>query len=211
MRRGRRRQQLRRRRVFAFLALILLALGAIVGLRWVISVIRDPSSLVSRPAVPRVQHLDAINSSARRNHLDAALVAAVIAVESGFDPTARSLSGALGLMQLMPETAKHLAAVSGGTAFKVSDLMDPAINIRYGCACLRLMLRHYHGSEIPALAAYNAGMGSVDGWAKRAGVQGRRLKSEHIPYSETRAYVDRVVRFREEYRRIYGDRLYREK
>ena len=69
---------------------------------------------------------------AKNYHLDPALLAAVIYQESKFNPDARSDRGALGLMQLLPETGKGIAERTGGTKFRVSDLYDPEINVRYG-------------------------------------------------------------------------------
>ncbi len=83
--------------------------------------------------------------------------------ESKFDADARSDRGAIGLMQLLPETAKGIAARTGGSQFRVSDLYDPEINVRYGAWYLRHLLDKY-GSERLALAAYNAGQANVDRW-----------------------------------------------
>ncbi len=138
-----------------------------------------------------------IAAHARNYGLDPALLAAVIYRESKFDADARSRSGAIGLMQLLPETAKGIALHTGGRRFVVSDLRDPEINIRYGAFYLRRLLRRY-GDERLALAAYNAGQRNVDQWI----AEGRE-----IAFAETREYVDEVLELREVYRRAYGDEL----
>ena len=126
--------------------------------------------------------------------LDPALLAAVIYQESKFHVHARSSSGAIGLMQLLPSTAKGIAVHTGGSRFRVSDLDDPEINVRYGAWYLRHLLEKY-GDEQDALAAYNAGQDNVDRW-RRAG--------RGIVFPETRAYVERVEELKKIYRDAYG-------
>jgi peptidoglycan lytic transglycosylase len=134
---------------------------------------------------------------ARNYRLDPALLAAVIYQESKFNSSARSKQGALGLMQLLPETAKGIALRTGGSKFEVEDLWEPEINIRYGSWYLRHLLDKY-GDEGLALAAYNAGQHNVDEWRKRGvGIQ----------FEETRHFVDRVQELTKIYRHAYGDRL----
>src|SRR5207244_6353413 len=110
---------------------------------------------------------------------------------------ARSRSGALGLMQLLPATAKGIALRTGGIRFRVADLYDPEINVRYGAWYLRHLLDKY-GDERLALAAYNAGQRNVDRW---------REEGRGIAFSETRAYVDHVEELKAIYREAYGSRL----
>jgi soluble lytic murein transglycosylase-like protein len=125
-----------------------------------------PSSAASRRFEPLVQEY------ASRHALRPELVRAVIQVESGFNPFATSPKGAMGLMQLMPQTARELG---------VRNAYDPEENIRGGTKYLRFLLDRYAGNEELALAAYNAGSGAVDKY-------GRRIP----PYRETRDYVRKV-------------------
>jgi soluble lytic murein transglycosylase len=134
-----------------------------------------------------------VRTHAAQDGLDPALLAAVIEQESKFRPAARSSSGAIGLMQLLPSTAKGIAVHTGGTRFVVSDLYNPEINVRYGAWYLRHLLDKYH-DEREALAAYNAGQENVDRW---------RSRGEPIQFPETRAYVARVERLKSIYRRAY--------
>ena len=108
-----------------------------------------------------------VRGHARNYQLDPALLAAVIYQESKFKADATSSSGAIGLMQLLPDTAKGIALHTGGSKFRVEDLYDPEINVRYGAWYLRHLLDKY-GDEQDALAAYNAGQDNVDRW-RRAG------------------------------------------
>ena len=130
--------------------------------------------------------------------LDPALLAAVIYQESKFRAHARSSSGAIGLMQLLPGTAEGIAIHTGGTRFRVSDLDDPEINVRYGSWYLRHLLDKY-GDERTALAAYNAGQENVDHW---------RAEGKGIEFAETRHYVKRVEHLKTLYRRGYRAQLY---
>jgi soluble lytic murein transglycosylase len=132
-----------------------------------------------------------VRGHAAHYDLDPAFLAAVIYTESKFDASARSDSGAVGLMQLTPETAKGIAIRTGGHAFTVADLDDPEINVRYGAWYLGHLFRKYHDQRL-VLAAYNAGQGNVDRWLADGG---------EIRFAETKAYVGRV----EEVERIYRD------
>jgi Transglycosylase SLT domain len=114
-----------------------------------------------------------INEISGRHHLDPDLVNSVIHAESGFDPKAVSRKGAQGLMQLMPQTASKLG---------VDDAFDPGSNVEGGTRYLRSLLERYNFDLVKALAAYNAGPQRVEQYG---GVP---------PYSETQAYVARIVR-----------------
>jgi soluble lytic murein transglycosylase-like protein len=132
--------------------------------------IRSTKPLASR--ADREQFEPLVQQHASRHALRPELVRAVIQVESGFNPRARSPKGATGLMQLMPETAADLG---------VRDPYDPGENIRGGTLYLRRLLDRFDGDEELALAAYNAGPGAVDKY-------GRQVP----PYRETRDYVKKV-------------------
>ena len=138
-----------------------------------------------------------VRGHARNYQLDPALLAAVIYQESRFRADAESGSGAIGLMQLRPDTAKGIAIRTGGSRFTTADLYNPEINVRYGSWYLRHLLNKY-SDEKTALAAYNAGQRNVDTW---------RAEGKGIQFSETRAYVDRVEELKGIYRHAYGEEL----
>ena len=139
-----------------------------------------------------------VRTYAQQQRLDPALLAAVIETESKFNSSALSSAGAVGLLQLTPATAQGIALYTHGTKFRLSDLKNPDINVRYGTWYLRQLLDHYHGNERLALAAYNAGKGNVDGWL---------AQHEGIQFADTRAYVDKVESLKKLYRRVYASEL----
>ena len=153
-----------------------------------------------------LEYPSVIRQQAAEKHLDPALVAAVIYAETKFDPRTSS-AGAVGLMQLMPETAVYLAHRSGATTFTTADLSTPQVNIAYGSYYLRYLLDEFHGSTMQALAAYNGGEANVDNWIARARAQGRRFGIADIPFPETRDYVQRVLQARGNYRHTYASQL----
>jgi len=157
---------------------------------------------VGRAAFP-LKHADELGAAAARHRLSPALVAAVIYVESGFDAGVRSDSGAVGLMQVMPQTADEIAAQTDGFRFRRGDLAEPAVNVRYGCYYLRRLVDRYDGSLVCALAAYNAGAAHVDEWLAGRG----DLAVGSIPFPETREYVRRVLHYRDIYADLYGPLL----
>ncbi len=147
-----------------------------------------------------------IREQAAEKHVDPALIAAVIYAETKFDPRP-SAAGAQGLMQILPATAYYLAQLSGGRRFTASDLATPSINVAYGSYYLRYLLDHYNGNEMLAVAAYNGGLANVDRWVAQANASGRELTVGAIPFTETRAYVQRVLDAQRAYRVTYPGQL----
>ncbi|MDP9177613.1 MAG: transglycosylase SLT domain-containing protein [Gemmatimonadota bacterium] len=145
---------------------------------------------------------EALDSSARANGLDPALVAGLIRAESSFNPRATSPVGARGLMQLMPDVGRALARSRGIPALDADRLYEPVMNIRLGTAHLAGLFRG-NREVVQILAAYNAGESRVKRWVRKAGASDPELFTERIPYVETRDYVRGVVRNRAFYRALY--------
>jgi soluble lytic murein transglycosylase len=182
------------------------AVGLIVVVIVVVVVVVPAFKRIVRDITLPLAYTSIIRQQASEKHLRPALIAAVIFAESKFAPRTSS-AGAIGLMQIEPETARFLAHRSGGTGFSVADLNDPAVNIAYGSYYLRYLLDHYNGNKLLALAAYNGGETNVDRWAAEAQARGHTLTVSDIPFPETRAYVEKVLRAQRDYRRTYPTEL----
>lgn len=189
------RKALRRRRIVA-----LGSVAALLGLFAGVLVASGAFDHALKELTLPLRHEDVIRQQADEKEVDAALIAAVIYSESKFSDQTSS-AGARGLMQITPEAAQFIEKQSGGTTFKLSDLGDPELNIRYGTFLLRELLDRYDGDEAAALAAYNAGPGNADKWG------GSNLTVAEIPFPETRAYVEEVLDKRREYRHEYATEL----
>jgi soluble lytic murein transglycosylase-like protein len=136
-------------------------------------------------AADRQRYAQIISTVAKEHGLEAALLHALITVESGYDARARSPKGAMGLTQLMPDTARR---------YQVADIWDPRENVRGGARYLRDLLGMFGNDLSLALAAYNAGEAAVLQY-------GRKIP----PYPETRNYVPRVL---QQYRLLSGEKVY---
>ena len=175
------------------LAVVLVAAAAAGVVAWTVTA--EPE-WYQRARYP-LRYETIVRSHARNYELPPTLLAAVIYTESKFEPTRARGAGAVGLMQLLPETAKGIAVRTGETRFVLSDLLDPEINVRYGSWYLRNLLNRYDDVST-ALAAYHAGPGNVDEW---------RSKGVGIQFPETRSYVDKVLDVQRVYADDYPDEL----
>jgi soluble lytic murein transglycosylase len=195
------RRRLRLRRL-AWLAAAVVVIGGLIA-----AVVAPRVDKAVQEVVLPLRHDDIIRQQARQKGLDPALIAGVIFTESRFrDQT--SHAGAKGLMQLLPSTADDIARKSGGTAFVQGDLANPQVNIAYGSFYLRYLLRRYGGNEVLAIAAYNAGEGRVDQWIFETRHRGEEFDhARHIPFPETRHYVQQVLEARAKYREQYAREL----
>jgi len=142
-------------------------------------VIRDNNGQGSEPSTVNASYEELIRAASGRHNVNADLIRAVIKAESDFRSNARSHKGAMGLMQLMPETAR---------LHHVADAYDPSENVEGGVRHLKMLLERYQGDLQLSLAAYNAGSGAVE---RHGGIP---------PFAETKEYVRRVLRFYDSYR-----------
>ena len=178
-------------RFLTLIAVAVLAIAAVAA--WVVETEPDVYLRVRYPL--EYEHI--VRAHARNYDLDPALLAAVVYVESRFDPDVESPAGAIGLMQLLPDTAKGIALRTGGDRFVVDDLRNPEINVRYGSWYLEHLRERYRDTKL-VLAAYHAGQGNVDRWQE---------DGAGIAFPETRSYVAEVMRLRDVYADAYSTEL----
>ena len=143
---------------------------------------------------------------ARQRNLDPYIVAALIRQESEFNPQALSSAHAYGLTQVVPSTGRALARRAGVRRFSNRLLFQPSTNLKLGTYYLRSLLDQWGGKWEPALASYNAGKSRVSDWLTWNSYQEPAEFVESIPFTETREYVQAVLRNAAVYRQLYGVR-----
>jgi len=154
-----------------------------------------------RAAFP-LPYESSLRSAAMHNQLDPMLVAGLIRQESAFESKAMSHAGAIGLMQVMPKTALKVAGEMK-VRYRRSELTDPGYNLQLGSRYLANLLQSF-GTREAALAAYNAGEDHVTEWTAGQNYLETAEFVESIPFTETREYVQIVIRNAEVYRQVYG-------
>lgn len=150
-----------------------------------------------------IKYSEPVEKYSKEYDLDKYLVYAVIQAESKFDPNAKSEVGAIGLMQIMEETAIECNEKAEFGYNIPQDLKDPEINIRIGCYYLSRLLDVFEGDKKLALAAYNGGIGNVNKWLDDEAYANGNGGLDITPYQETNDYVDKVLKSYERYREIY--------
>jgi soluble lytic murein transglycosylase len=150
---------------------------------------------------PRV-YAELVSQNAALNGLSEGLVYALIRAESGFSPAVKSSAGAIGLMQMMPATAKLTAREKGD--FNPQRLTVPEYNIRLGTKHLHDLMKEHNGDVVSVAAAYNAGSAALERWKKSFKGLKKDEFIESIPYQETRDYVKKVYASAATYRQLYG-------
>ena len=191
-----RREEERQRRAL-IMAVVVFALALVVYFL-------SQSEPVQRRYLYPYPYQELVELYAKANGVDSALVASVIMNESRFQNDARSSRGAIGLMQIMPETAQWIAFQLGDDNFSLEKLREPETNIRYGVWYLAELQREFAGNNILALAAYNAGRGTVRDWIEEGDWPWTFHALDKIPYPETRSYVKNVLQNRIRYEKLYS-------
>jgi len=147
---------------------------------------------------------NAVKRYAVENQLDPYLVAALIRQESEFNPAAVSRADAIGLMQLLPVTGKRMAHELKVRKYSVGMLVEPGVNVQLGTRYFRQLVQKFDGNLEAALAAYNAGADRVEEWRSSGNFREPAEFVESIPFTETREYVQAILRNAGIYHRLYG-------
>lgn len=170
-------------------------------------VLTIPVALQAYDAVLRLEYplkyLDITEKYAEEYGIDPYFVLSVIKAESNFNPKAVSGKGAIGLMQIHPDTGKWIAENIGVTRYSEDILFDPETNIRFGCWYLNNLNKEFK-DPVLMLAAYNAGSGNVVKWLNDERYSDNN-KLKYIPFKETQDYIERITKNYRMYKRLYKE------
>ena len=150
-----------------------------------------------------------LSLEAEAHHLDPLVLAAVVKVESSYNPNATSNKGAMGLMQIMPDTGTWIAQQMAIPNWQKEQLYNPELNIRMGAWYLSYLLLMFEGELTRALAAYNCGASNVRRWVNNGTWDGSLNNYQQIPFPETRNYVFNVMRTYHWYQWLYSSPQWR--
>ena len=145
-----------------------------------------------------------VEKYSKENNVDKYMIYAIIKAESNFKSDVKSNSNAIGLMQLLENTAVEMSNSIKQDEITEKSLYDPEMNIKLGISYYSYLLKHYRGNNILALTAYNAGMGNVDNWIKKGVIKSDGSDIENIPYKETNNYVRKILRDYKLYVKLYN-------
>ncbi len=149
--------------------------------------------------IQETPYREIIEQQAENYNLEPELLAAVIKTESNFYPVSLSSPGARGLMQIMPETGTWIAEKSGLGNFSADRLYEPEYNIQLGSWYLNYLRKEFNNNLTLALAAYNGGKANVEKWLDSGTWDGSRENLNHIPYKETRKFVEKIYLYQSLY------------
>ncbi len=180
----------------------LLAIAAIV---FSIYYVNHLEPIVAKVFLYPNDYSEEVLSASKREGVDQHLIEAVILAESRYQTSASSKVGAIGLMQLMPDTAHWIVEQRNLANITDEDLKNPAMNIDMGTWYLAYLLKEFKGNQILALAAYNAGRGNVESWMEEKGWDYDFKDIQAIPFPETREYVKKVLDYEAHYRELYTE------
>ncbi|MBE6557373.1 MAG: lytic transglycosylase domain-containing protein [Ruminococcaceae bacterium] len=182
--------------------IILLIVAISLGVGFTADLIWDN---IDRRLHPR-SYEEIIADASREFDVPEEIIYATIKVESGFDPEAVSSAGAVGLMQMMPDTFEELTGVYHlNENLPTSALKDPEVSIRYGTYYLSYLFRYFDYNWEYASIAYNAGMGRLTQWLRDPAYTDEEGNLKKIPYPETKSYIKKINQAIDTYRDLYGE------
>jgi soluble lytic murein transglycosylase len=152
-----------------------------------------------------LEYWDTIVTVARKYKADPYLIVSIIRQESSFRARVVSPAGAVGVMQLMPRTARRMAVKMRMRRFSASMLYEPGINIEFGVQYFSRLLGTFSNRAVYALAGYNAGPNRIEQWNRSTRSTDVEEFIENIPFDETRVYVKNILRDYFHYQRLYGN------
>ncbi|MDF2722332.1 MAG: lytic transglycosylase [Paenibacillus sp.] len=185
---------LRKKRVFALLFLFFVCLLFI------------RSDWLERWIYP-IRYVDDIAISAKNYDVDPFIIAAIIRVETNFNPSKVSSKGAIGIMQLMPGTAEWIVERAGYADETSQSLHRVDVNIEVGAWYIKSLYNQFDSNRAAVLASYNAGPGNAKKWLDQGLWDGTIEHIGQIPYGETRHYIQRVLYYYDKYADLYADRF----
>jgi soluble lytic murein transglycosylase len=160
------------------------------------------TEFIERQLYP-IEYRETIDKNADKHGLNPYLVAAIIRAESNYVPNLVSAKGAIGVMQLMPDTANWIAEKMGRPVPLLSRLNDAEYNIELGTWYMRYLLDQFNGNEVKMIAAYNAGPTNVRKWLDEKVWDGTLASSTQIPFGETRHYIKKIEKYFNIYEKVY--------
>lgn len=173
----------------------------IIILLIVISIIKIVKIPILEKLYP-MEYQQYVEKYAKKFNIDEKYIYAIIKAESNYNTEANSAKGAIGLMQLLPTTAKEISQELGINVNE-NDLYNPEINIMLGTKYFARLLEIYN-NEIIALAAYNAGPGNVSRWIEKGCIKKDGTDIENIPYKETNMYIRKIIQNYRIYENLYS-------
>ncbi|WP_405381732.1 lytic transglycosylase domain-containing protein [Phascolarctobacterium sp.] len=183
--------------------LVLAVLLAVVGAGWRLWL----SDAVQMRFVYMWDHQQDIITYSKKNNIDPFLIAAIIKNESNFEHKAVSKAGAVGLMQIMPDTGRWIAEQMGLKGYQDSDLYQTKTNIRMGCWYIGELEHEFKGNLALIMIAYNAGRGQTHQWMQQYGWDYDFNDIKVVPFPDTREYVAKVLQDRDKYYLYYRDKV----
>lgn len=184
-----------KRKLTIILLLIIITIFIIIVLK--------PQNYILKKIYPK-EYEEYVYKYAEENDIDPLLIFSIIKVESNFNRNITSISGAIGLMQLMESTAVEMADEIGEEVIIKESLYNPEKNIKIGVNYYAYLVERYNGNIFIALAAYNAGIGNVDAWIQKGIINEDGSNIENIPYKETNNYVRKINRDYKIYKMLYN-------